>query len=59
MSGPFNGSKTPEEQSAIAAHTDALFYRDDDPDKTYPNPPKNKNRKPTASKKYFFFKMHV
>ena len=44
MSGPFNGSKTPAEQSAIAAHTDALFYRED-PDKTNPNPPKIKNRK--------------
>ena len=44
MSGPFNGSKTPAEQSAIAAHTDALFYRED-PDKTNPIPPKNKNRK--------------
>ena len=45
MSGPFNGSKTPTEQSAIAAHTDALFYRED-PDKVPTEiMPKNKNRK--------------
>ena len=45
MSGPFNGSKTPAQQYAIAANTDALFYRQD-PDKIpIEITPKNKNIK--------------
>jgi hypothetical protein len=45
MPGPFNGSKTPAQQYAISAHTDALFYKED-PDKIpIVITSKNKNRK--------------